>query len=41
MEYHLNLLSRGNLRRYLWRNSNLPIRREFASEIGGLHILTL
>ena len=41
LEYDLNLFPRRNLRCNLRRNDNLTIRREFASEVGGLHLCSL
>ena len=41
LEYDLNLFPRRDLRSDLRRNYNLTVRREFASEVSGLHLCSL
>jgi hypothetical protein len=41
LEHDLNLFPRRDLRCDLRRNDNLTIRREFASEVSGLHLCSL
>ena len=41
LEHDLNLFPRRNLRCDLGRNDNLTVRREFASEVSGLHLCSL